>query len=331
MRVAIIGASHWHANMHLRSLQLAEDVQIVGVSDQRIEAAEALTARAGGAVYADYRDMLDSTAPEFVVALGRPVDMPVIGRYLINAGIPCAIEKPVGTSAADIAPLVKMAQERQAFVAVPFTNRYSTMWNVLDHLERAGRVGTRAHAHFRIINGPPNRYEQDGVGWILDPAVSGGGSLRNLGIHAADAFLQYVTGEAVEVIGAVVSYHIHDQDVEELGAAILRSESGVVGTIEAGYIYASMVKGDFEGRITAANCTIIDKGESLTVATLDDANLEEMIIPNQAARYDQFCVDSLERLQDGRKPIANIEDCYRAMLLIDEVYDKAIRNPVQKE
>lgn len=330
MRVAMIGIGHWHAQMHLRSLQMANDVEIIGVSDEQTDIAEAFADKVGSQAFQDYQKMLETVQPDFVLAMGRPVDMPAIGKDLIEANIPCAIEKPVGVTADEVAPLVEMAQQRNTFVAVPFTNRYSAMWTQLDKLEQARRAGVRSHAHFRIINGPPRRYENDGVGWMLDPALAGGGSMRNLGIHTADAFLQFSGGEAVEVLGATITHRVYGQAVEEMGVALLRSESGVIGTIEAGYSFASMTRGDFEGRVSTANCYLIDHGNTLQVATLDDGQVQDLSIPNQGARYDKFCVDTLERLQDSRPPIADIEDCYRAMRVIDEIYEKAAQIPRQR-
>ncbi len=328
MRIAMIEVGHWHAGMHLRSFQLAKDVEIVGVSDHQPGVAAAFSRQSGGAAFERYQDMLKATAPDFVVAMGRHVDMPAIARYVIDAGIPCALEKPIGVSAADLAPLVNLAGERGLFVAVPLINRYSGLWRQLDDLEAAGRVGARSHFHFRVINGPPERYELDGVGWMLDPAIAGGGCLRNVGIHTVDGFLRYTQGEAVEVLGAAISYRVHGAAIEEFCAAVLRSESGVIGTIEAGYSYASMKPGgDFECRLAAANCYLVDRNDVLEAATLDDDSARTETIADQGARYDLFGRDTLARLRDGRPPIASLRDCYRAMRVIDEIYEAAVITP----
>ena len=328
MRIAMIEVGHWHAGMHLRSFQLAEGVEIVGVSDQQPGVAAAFAAGSGGRAFERYDEMLEATQPDFVIAMGRHIDMPAIARHVLESGIPFAMEKPVGLSAADVAPLVELAEARQAFVAVPLINRYSEMWTKLDELEAAGRVGLRSHFHFRVINGPPERYELDGVGWMLDPAIAGGGCLRNVGIHTIDGFLRFTQGEAVAVVGAAISYRVHGCAIEEFCAALLRSASGVIGTVEAGYSYASMKPGgDFEGRLSAANCTIIDRNETLEAATLDDEQVRTLTIPDQGARYDQFGRDTLARLRDGRPPIATLRDCYRAMQIIDEIYQKAVPTP----
>ena len=290
--------------------------------------AAAFAAQSGGGAYERYQEMLEATAPDFVVAMGRHVEMPAIARYVLETGIPFAMEKPIGISAHDVAPLAELAEERNAFVAVPLINRYSALWRQLDELEEAGRVGARSHYHFRVINGPPERYALDGVGWMLDPAISGGGCLRNVGIHTVDGFLRFVQGEAVEVLGAAISYRAHGKAIEELCAALLRSETGVIGTIEAGYSYASMKPGgDFEGRLSAANCYLTDRDDTLQVATLDDDSVRTLSAPAQAERYDQFGRDTLARLRDGRPPIATLRDCYRAMRIIDEIYQVAVPTP----
>ena len=319
MRVVMIEVGHWHAKTHLRSLRLA-GAEIAGVSDQRFEVAEQFAVEIGCPVYAGHREMLAEVRPDFALVLGRHVDMPTMLRDVIEAGIPCAIEKPAGVSSEQIAPLVELARQRGAFVAVPFTNRYSGLWTRLARLEATGRAGPRAHAHFRIVNGPPDRYERDGVSWMLDPAVSGGGSMRNLGIHAVDAFLRYAAGQAVTVLGAAVSYRVYGRAVEEMATALLRSERGVIGTVEAGYTYAAMGGGDFEWRVAAGNCYLIDRGSALEVATLDDERRESVEIPDQRARYDRFAGDTLARLQAGQRPVATIDDCYRAMVVVDEIY-----------
>ena len=200
---------------------------------------------------------------------------------------------------------------------------------MLDELEEEGRVGARSHYHFRVINGPPERYQLDGVGWMLDPAIAGGGCLRNVGIHAVDGFLRFTQGESVEVLSAAISYRVHGAAIEEFCAALLRSESGVIGTIEAGYSYASMKPGgDFEGRLSAANCYIIDRDEALTVATPGRwGGGGRCRFRFKARVMISLGRDTLARLRDGRPPIACLQDCYRAMRLIDDIYGVAAVTP----
>jgi predicted dehydrogenase len=325
MRIVFIEVSHWHTGMHYRSFQLA-GVEVVGVSDQDAKTASTWGERMLCPWWTDYREMMEDTKPDFVVALGRPADMPAIARFLLGSGLPFAIEKPVGISQNDLAPLVEMATERDAFVAIPLVRRYSPLWETLENLEAEGRAGKYMHAHFRVINGPPERYRSDGVPWMLNPDIAGGGCMRNLGIHAVDAFLSFVRSEPVEVLSSAVSYGVYGEPVEEFTAALLRSESGIIGTLEAGYSYAAMKGGDSEWRIATENSYIIERDEVLKTTTLDDGQKKEISIAGKvrASRYDLFGPDTIQRLQAGIPPIASLEDCYRAMQVIDQIYEKAI-------
>ncbi len=326
MRVALIEVGHWHSRMHLRSLQKTDAV-IAGVSDHQPGTAKAFAGELGCPAFQDWRAMLDTTRPDLVVAMGRHADMPAIARGLLEAGIPFAIEKPTGLNASQLAPLVELAKERHAFAAVALTNRYSALWETLDRLEQAGRAGIRSHAHFRVVNGPPDRYEADGVGWMLDPALSGGGALRNLGMHAADAFIHFARETGVQVIGAAISTRVYGRAVEEFASALLRSASGILGTVEAGYSFASRTAGDFELRVATSNCYLVDHDCSLRVATLDDGQIQDIAIPAQAERIDRFVRDTIDRVRAGQPPVASLEDCYRAAQLVDEIYRRAVRVP----
>jgi hypothetical protein len=110
-----------------------------------------------------------------------------------------------------------------------------------------------------------------------------------------------------------------------MGAALLRSESGVIGAIETGYTFAAMAGGDFEWRVSAANCYLIERGTYMEVATLDDGQRQRLEIPDQGDRYDRFGPDTLARLRADQPPIATIQDCYRAMRVIDEIYGRAVQ------
>ena len=323
MRIALVGAEHWHAGFYLGAFRRA-GAQIVGVSDPGEEAARHMAAEAACQAFDDYRVMIERTKPDFIMATARPADMPKLAIDLLHFGIPMGVEKPLGLNAGQIAPLVEEVARRNAFVAVPLVNRYSLLWRELARLAEAGRVGVRSHAHFRVINGTPQRYHDMGVRWMLDPAVAGGGCLINLGIHAADAFLQFAQAGEAAVLASALTHRVHRLAVEEMAAALLRSADGIIGTLEAGYSYATReAGGDFEWRVAAANCYLIDRGETLLVATLDDGKTATIANRSPKDRYEYFGEDTLNRLRTGQEPVATVEDCYRAVRLLDGIYARA--------
>src|SRR5713101_9631085 len=90
-----------------------------------------------------------------------------------------------------------------------------------------------SHLYFRVNRPTSGRYPAWGSPWMLDPAEVGGGCLRNLGSHGLDLFL-FLTGEGARVTGAQVSHAALGQRVEDYASVLLRSTSGVLGTIEVG-------------------------------------------------------------------------------------------------
>ena len=98
-RIAVIDVNHWHSTYdaaYLNILRDLDDVQLVGVSDTDVAIANDRAQRYETTAFTNYREMLDTTKPDFVIALGRHIDMPTTARYLIEAGVPFLMEKPMG-------------------------------------------------------------------------------------------------------------------------------------------------------------------------------------------------------------------------------------------
>ena len=93
-------------------------------------------------------------------------------------------------------------------------------------LGQAGRLGALSHSNFCLINGPPERYVQDGCGWVLDAAASGGGVLRNLGIHGVDAFLGLAGEQDVAIEHVAFGRPLHGTPVEDYALVVLRAADG---------------------------------------------------------------------------------------------------------
>jgi len=316
MRVALIGVSHWHAPMHANGF--ADGAEIVAVSDPELEVAEAFAKSIGAQAFANHLELLHSQKPDFAVVMGTPLQMPTYTKDLIDLNLPFAVEKPLGISASVIEPLLASARQKNLFVAAAFANRYSGVWEVL---EQSGKV---SHMHFRIINGSPERYERDGVRWVLEPQVAGGGVLRNLGIHGVDAFCALAAEETAQVVSCVLSSRMHGRGVEDFASLTLRTPSGLVGTIEAGYTFATLAAGgDYEFRVAAKEAYILEQGDTLKVSTLDGKSIGFPTIPT-ALRYGAFAQDALERCKAGRAPKTSLSDLHRAMGLIDQAYRVAV-------
>ena len=267
----------------------------------------------------DLGALFDATRPDVIVGMGEHVRMPEWLDQMLRVPAALILEKPLGLHARDLAPLVDRVERDGRFAAVAFVNRCTPIWRRWAELARTGRLGQPCYAHFRVINGSPARYPRDGVGWVLDPRRSGGGSLINLGTHTLDAFRQFA-GEEVSVVSARLGYRAHAAPVEDYALAILQSAHGVFGSVESGYCYAGMNGGDQEWRLVTTNAYLVQRPDGLTVKTLDDDKLETLPAFSAADAYRAFIADSLRRLRDGDPPIATLRDALHVLELTDEIY-----------
>src|SRR5215813_9033584 len=129
IRIAAIEVSHWHAlndAAYLRHLVAMPDVEIVGIQDGNPDIVKRRAAEVGGPpTFADHRQMLAATRPDFVVALGRHRQMAGIAHDLLDQGYPFLMEKPMGINAAEVEAVAAKAARLNAFVAVPLAQRYA--------------------------------------------------------------------------------------------------------------------------------------------------------------------------------------------------------------
>src|SRR5262249_14321366 len=223
IRIAAIEVSHWHAvydAAYLRHLIAMPDLELIAIQDS-------------DPTSTDYRKMLPVTRPDFVVALGRHRQMAAIAHDLLDQGYPFLMEKPMGINAREVEVVAAKADRLGAFVAVPLAQRYAPFAKRASELLAQDRFGPLSHIYVRINRPAPPRYPASDCAWMLDPAESGGGCLRNLGSHGLDMFL-HLTGEPTEVTSAQLSRRAHEHPVEDYASVLLRSASGVLGTVEVG-------------------------------------------------------------------------------------------------
>ena len=91
--------------------------------------------------FTDYRQMLATTRPDFVVALGRHRQMAGIAHDLLDQGYPFLMEKPMGINAPEVEAVAAKAARLGAFVAVPLAQRYGPFAKRARELLAAERFG----------------------------------------------------------------------------------------------------------------------------------------------------------------------------------------------
>ena len=321
-RVAVIGSGHYHATLapyYLKILQ-NEKLEIVGVHDPDQRIAEDRAKRCGSIPYTDYRVMIEKTKPEFVLSLGRHVNMPAAFRFLVDSGIPFLAEKPWGVDDKTVNELADYAEKKKAWATAPMSMRYSWWAETARKMVQRGELGTISHMLVRFNQPGIQRYIDEGNSWMLAKAEAGGGALLNLGFHGFD-LCRYITGEEPKVVSAVTSHSIWKREVEDYAFVTLRTPSGMVFLNEASYTFPTNGS-DIERKIAAA--------KALVRATTTGGDGVEIIGPGRyetlqappgyIGSWPGVVADCLDRIGRGAPPPATVRDCARAVSLTFDAY-----------
>jgi len=323
VRIAAIEVSHWHAlndAAYLRHLVSMPDVKLVAIQDSNAGLVARRAAEVGDPpTFTDYEEMLATTRPDFVLALGRHRQMARIAHHLLDHGYPFLMEKPMGVNASQVEAVAAKVAKLKTFVAVPLAQRYGPFAKSARELLAAKRFGPLSHIYVRINRPGPARYQAWDCSWMLDPAEAGGGCLRNLGPHGLDMFL-YLTGECAKVTAAQLSRRAHNCAVEDYASVMLRSASGILGTIEVGNCFPRNGT-DGEWKIAGRDAILTMKDGILNLATAEG----DEILPSADVTGPYFMAvrDALDHWRQGAPPPISVHDWARAARLIDEAYERA--------
>jgi len=318
MRIVLIGVSHWHTMFYADPVLQMKDAGIVGVSDPDASRAAPWATKANCPAFTDYREMCAKLKPDFAFALGRHNEMADEARFLIDARIPFAIEKPCALNATEAQDIANRAEAAGAFAAVPLVVRYSPVINTIREIAAGEQI---QYLSFKFIGGMVDRYYQQKVEWVIDRTISGGGPLLNLGIHFVDLCRVLLDNTELKVTGAMMSNRAWGLTIED-HAVMMMQGGGASCMVESGYLYPapnSVFDMHYSIRTEKHYFAARDK-DTLEIVTNDrQRSTREMKLTNSPF-YPEFVRDTLQRVRDGRPPIANLTDNAAAVALIEAAY-----------
>ncbi len=321
IRVAAIGVTHWHSlwdNAYLPQLVPMDDVEIAALHDEDASIASHRVNELGGqiAIYTDYITMLEEEKPDFVIALGRHDQMAGIAHELLDRRVPFMMEKPMSHNTRQLRGVLEKAEATGSFAGVPLFWRHSPFIEHAKRLKDEGTYGPMCQFYARQNRPTSARYARWQAPWMMDPQIASGGCLRNLGPHSLDSFA-YLTGEGedIEVTGAQLSWSTYGEQVEDYATVLLRSGSGIIGTIEVGNGFPrDGTDGNWKVGFRDAILTLQD--EEVRLETAEGLT----VLPHPAGRPFDVLRDTLEAARDGGAPPVSVRECYHAVRLIDLGY-----------
>ena len=230
MRVALIG-SGWIQDFHARAVLATPGAELVVVANHREPSARALAERHGvPEVTTDWRSVTGrDDVDAAVIATPNALHAEQAIAFL-DAGRHVLVEKPMAVSVAECDAMIEAAARGGASLMVAHNWRFRDEVIAMRDLVAAGELGTVVKTRGYGV------HAGDGPdGWFLDPSLSGGGALVDMGVHAIDT-ARFVLGDPVpERVCAAVSTRYGSYEVDDDGIVLVGWSNGTNSVIESGW------------------------------------------------------------------------------------------------
>lgn len=228
MRFAVIGCGRI-APKHAEAIVALPEAELVAVCDIVPELARSFAAKYGGEPYTDYLSMLERADID-VVTVATPSGLHAeMGVAAAKAGKHVLVEKPMAMTLKAADQLIAACRSAGVKLGVIHQNRFNPAIRLLRKALDEGRFGKLTHGQATV------RWNRNDEYYTQAPwrgtKLQDGGVLMNQSIHNID-LLQWIFGPVESVFGYTATF-LRKIEMEDVGTAVVKFESGALGLIEA--------------------------------------------------------------------------------------------------
>jgi predicted dehydrogenase len=195
-RLGFLGVG-WIGRHRMRALADSGVAEVAAVADPSQECVEQALGDASGARSATSLDELVDAGVDGVVIATPSALHAEQAVAALDAGLAVFCQKPLARTAEETRRVVDAARAADRLLGVDFSYRHTTAALAVREQVAAGNLGP-IHAVELVFH---NAYGPDKP-WFLDPALSGGGCVIDLGIHLVDLLLWTLGFPPVEGVEA---------------------------------------------------------------------------------------------------------------------------------
>lgn len=303
LKVGVIGCGSIARKRHLIEYAKHPNVEIVAVCDIKEERVKEMAEEYSAKPYTDYKELLKDNAIDVIsVCLPNYLHAPVSIDSL-NVGKHVLCEKPMAISRKEAEQMVEAAQKNNKKLMIAHNQRFVPSHHKAKEMIANGEIGKVYSFRTAFGHRGPEGWSIDGRdSWFFDKKEAFIGAMGDLGVHKTD-LIRYILGEEFVEVGAFVETSAKEgTDVDDNAVCVLKTESGIIGTLAASWSY---VKED--------NATII-YGEKAVLRLADDPT-HSLIVHHQNRDVEKFELGTIQTNDEGGQTSSGVIDEFIASIL----------------
>ena len=287
VKVGVIGCGSIARYRHLPEYHTHPNVEIIAVCDVALERAQSVAQTYGAKAYTDYIELINDEEINAVSICTPNVFHAPMSIAALQAGKHVLCEKPMATTIEEAERMNEAANVSGKILMIGHNQRFVPSHQKAKAMIAKGELGKIYSFRTAFGHSGPEDWSIDGKdSWFFKKDQAVIGAMGDLGVHKAD-LLRFILGEEMMEVAAFVETSAKKEtNVDDTAVCILRTESGIIGTLAASWSY---LKED--------NSTII-YGEK-AVLRLEDDPTYSLIIHHVDGRTETFQLGHIQSNDEG--------------------------------
>jgi predicted dehydrogenase len=320
-RLAFVSTAHIHTSGFIDGILAATDGRCVhAVWDDQAMRGRRHAERARAQFYPELGAFLaDPAIDGFLICAENIRHLPLL-RQVVPLGKPVFCEKPLVTGVEDATRLRSLLHGGAAPLVCGYFHPFEGMMRAVATLLAQGAFGRVTRTRCRISHAAAyaRSFDHLDVGWLAEPALSGGGAFLDLGTHSVH-LLRTLFGPVTNAWATIRNESGAYPACDDFGLAHLLFSSGVLGTVEAAWTQTGGISGL---EIVGEKLSLWHTGETYVLGAFGEAPTPLVAAPDLPARVDRLVAVIRGEISEASL-MAELDAAIDAVAIVEACYESA--------
>ncbi|WP_283153738.1 Gfo/Idh/MocA family protein [Guptibacillus hwajinpoensis] len=307
LKIGVIGCGSIAKHRHLPEYAANTQIKIAAVCDIVKTRADETAVLYGAKSYESYEELLQNSEIDAVSVCTPNYLHAPISIAALKAGKHVLCEKPMATSRADAEEMIEAARTSGKKLMIAHNQRFVPSHAKARDILASGEIGKVYSFRTAFGHPGPEGWSVDGKdSWFFEKEKAFIGAMGDLGVHKTD-LIRYLLNEEIVEVGSFVETSAKEfATVDDNAVCILKSESGIIGTLAASWAYTA----------SEDNSTII-YGEK-AILRLEDDPVNSLVVQYQTGEVVKYELGGIQTNDSGGQSSSQVIDKFVDSIVSDK-------------